>query len=356
MFGGSVNIPVYDRPLEQAGGENNAFTSNDITNYYLTLPQNNLETAFWLESDRMLDLAFNEHSLDVQRNVVVEEFKQHYLNQPYGDLWLLLRPLAYRVHPYRWSTIGKDIAHIRKASMEDVRDFYGRYYHPHNAILSVVSALPDEEVLALAGKWFGPISKGAPVARSIPEEPAQTEARSLEVRRKVPFDVITMAFHMSPRSDRNYYVQDLLSDVLSAGRSARLYEELVRKRRLFNELDASITGDIDKGLFIFSGKLAEESIWEQIALISSEPPSEEEMEKSMNRLESVKLFGDASALNRAFKLAYAEFLDDPDLVNGEIERYRSISAGEVMASAAMMFKKEQCSTLYYKAEGSPDED
>jgi zinc protease len=357
MFGGSKHIPDYDSPLERAGGENNAFTSNDITNFYLTLPHNNLETAFWLESDRMLELAFDPKSLKVQRNVVIEEYKQRYLNQPYGDLWLLLRPLAYKVHPYQWATIGKDISHIKDATMGDVRTFYERFYHPRNAILSVVSGLSDEQVLKMTEKWFGSIRNGAPNNRNLQPEPVQTETRTLEVSRNVPFDTLTMAFHMSSRSDPAYYAQDMLSDILSSGRSTRLYEELVRKKRLFTEMDAFITGDIDNGLFVFTGKLqkgvtivdAERSIWEQAEKIMKETPSEEEMQKARNRLESAKTFSDISILNRAFKIAYAELVNDPDLVNNETSRYFTVTPEDISNAARELFLKENCSILYYLA-------
>ena len=255
MFGGSANIPKYDEPLERVGGENNAFTNNDITNYYLTLPKENLETAFWLESDRMFDLSFSQKSFDVQRNVVVEEFRQNYLNQPYGDAWLLMRPLAYKVHPYQWATIGKEPSHIENASMEEVKAFYAKFYNPCNAIMVVAGNITTDEIHSLSEKWFGPINKGKSYTRQLPVEPEQTELRSSTVERSVPFDSIYKAWHMCGRMDHGFYATDLISDILSAGQSGRLYQELIKKRQLFSELNAFISGDTDAGLFVVTGKL-----------------------------------------------------------------------------------------------------
>jgi predicted Zn-dependent peptidase len=255
MFGGSKNIAVFDEPLERVGGENNAFTNNDITNYYLTLPQQNLETAFWLESDRMNELAFSEKSLEVQRNVVVEEFKQRYLNQPYGDVWLLLRPLAYKIHPYQWSTIGKEISHIENATMEDVKAFFYRYYRPNNAIMVVAGNVDVVQIKHLSEKWFGNIPPGDEFQRNIPFEPLQTEERILSVERDVPYDAIYKTYHICKRTDKEYFSFDLISDILSNGKSSRFNNELVKKQKLFSEINAYHTGDIDNGLFVISGKL-----------------------------------------------------------------------------------------------------
>jgi predicted Zn-dependent peptidase len=357
MFGGSVNIPDFDSPLQRAGGENNAFTSNDLTNYYLSIPQNNIDTAFWLESDRMLNLAFDAKSLDVQRNVVVEEFKQRYLNQPYGDLYLLFRPLVYKVHPYLWATIGKEISHVENACMDDVRDFYERFYHPHNAILTVVSGLDDDKVLSLAEKWFGSIRKGKPIKRSLPVEPEQLEERRMEVQRDVPFDVLMMGFHMSERKDEAYYAQDLISDLLSSGKSSRFYDELVRKQGIFSEASAFITGDIDPGTFVIYAKphkgvsleKGEAAIWEQLNLLMEQGTTEKEMEKSINRIESGQAFNDLSGVNRAYKIAYSELLGELSLISGTIEKYRIIKPEYLREQAKKMFRKENCSTLYYRS-------
>ncbi|HVA97429.1 MAG TPA: pitrilysin family protein, partial [Bacteroidia bacterium] len=294
MFGGSINIPSYDEPLQRAGGENNAFTTNDITNYYLTLPAINIETAFWLESDRMLSLAFSEKSLEVQRNVVIEEFKQSYLNQPYGDAWLLMRPLAYKVHPYRWSTIGKEISHIENAKIEDVKNFFKKHYVPSNAILVVAGNVTLEQIKKLSDKWFGPISGGTKTKRALPVEPIQKEARTLTVERNVPASRIYKAYHVCARTDDDFYATDLLSDILSRGNSSRLYKSLVKDKKMFNEISAHTSGDMDKGLFVISGKLAknvsmeeaEKSIEEELALLKNELIGKEELEKVKNKIES----------------------------------------------------------------------
>lgn len=358
MFGGSVNIPKYDEPLQRVGGENNAFTNNDITNYYLTLPLVNLETAFWLESDRMLNLAFSKKSFDVQRNVVVEEFRQNYLNQPYGDAWLLLRPLAYKVHPYQWPTIGKEPAHIEQASMEEVKAFYNKFYNPGNAILVVAGNVDTQQIVELSEKWFGSIHKGEDYVRNLPREPVQTEARSLTVERKVPFDAIYKAWHMCSRNAPEFYATDLISDILSAGQSGRLYQELVKKKRLFSDINAYITGDIDDGLFVVTGKLmkgcsfetAEAAIEEELEKVRTEPASDTELTKVKNRMESLMAFGEMRVLDKAMNLAYYELLGNADLINTLVDQYQKVTAEEIRAQAASILRQENSSTLYYKAE------
>lgn len=355
MFGGSKNIPKYDVPLERVGGENNAFTNNDITNYYLTLPVQNLETAFWLESDRMADLAFSPKSLEVQRSVVVEEFKQNYLNQPYGDAWLLLRPLAYTTHPYRWATIGKDIAHIEQAGMDEVKDFYRRFYNPGNAILTIAGDVDTENIKALCENWFGSITKDHPFSRSIPAEPPQTSARKLEVQRDVPYDAIYKVYHMCDRRNPAYYASDLISDLLSGGKSARFYSELIKKRQLFSDLNAYITGDIDGGLFVVTGKLikgvemaeAEKAISIELEKICTQEVDEKELQKVKNRVESALIFSELSVLDKAMNLAYYEWLGDPSLVNTTIDRYLAVTAAEIKTEANKILREENCSTLYY---------
>ncbi len=357
MFGGSVNIPKYDTPLENAGGENNAFTNNDITNYYLTIPKQNLELAFWLESDRMLNLAFSEKSLEVQRNVVIEEFNQSYLNQPYGDVWLLLRPLSYKIHPYQWSTIGKDISHIENARMEDVKSFYKKYYNPDNAILVVAGDVEMSEVKQLAEKWFGPIAKGPEVKRNLPIEPKQTEARSQKVEREVPFDSIYKSYHMCSRYDDMYHTSDLISDVLSNGDSSRLYSKLVKEKNLFSEIHAYITGDLDAGAFIFSGNLvdgvsmedANQALETEVQKLIDEVVSVDELNKVKNKIESTLEFSEMNVLNKAMNLAYSELLGDANLINLEIENYSKVSQKGIQSVAKEIFRKENCSTLYYYA-------
>lgn len=357
MFGGSMNILKYDEPLEKVGGENNAFTNNDITNYYLTVPMQNIETAFWLESDRMLNLAFSPKSLDVQRNVVIEEFKQVYLNQPYGDAWLLLKPLAYKVHPYKWNTIGKDISHIENAKMEDVICFYEKFYNPNNAIMVVAGDVDIDEVKQLSEKWFGPIENNGTYERNLPVEPEQKKKRTLTVEKDVPYDQITMTFHMCSRNDKDYHTIDLLSDLLSNGKSSRLNKELVKKQRLFSECDAFISGDIDNGLLIISGKLiegvsiekAEAAIFAELDKLKKNKVEDLELQKVKNKIESSKLFGEMSVLHKAMNLAYFELLGDAEGINTELNSYLSVSNEDIIAQANKIFTENNCSVLYYRA-------
>ncbi len=357
MFGGSKNIPRYDEPLERVGGENNAFTNNDFTNYYLTVPGHNLETAFWLESDRMLDLAFSTKSFDVQRNVVVEEFRQNYLNQPYGDAWLLLRPLAYKVHPYQWATIGKDPAHIEQAGMHEVKEFYKQYYNPCNAILVIAGNVTTDHIRQLAEKWFGPITNGSIYSRNLPVEPEQTEARSLSVQRDVPYDAIYKAWHMGGRSEQGFYASDLVSDILSAGQSGRLNQQLVKNLRLFSDISAFISGDIDAGLFVITGKLmkgvsledAEKALQHEIDNICRQGVEESELQKVKNRVEAIIEFSEMRVLDKAMNLAYYELLGDANLANSLIDRYTEVTVNEILAAARQIFRPENCSTLHYVA-------
>lgn len=355
MFGGSVNIPEYDSPLQLAGGDNNAFTNNDITNYYLTLPANNLETGFWLESDRMMSLAFSEKSLEVQRSVVIEEFKQRYLNQPYGDVWLLLRPLAYKVHPYQWATIGKVVEHIENATLEDVRDFFFRYYCPDNAIMTVAGGVKSEEVFALAEKWFGEIDRKTPARLPLPAEPVQTEYRELTVHRDIPYDSVYRAYHMCSRLDKQFYAVDLLTDILSRGKSSRLYNSLIKEKKLFSEINAYSTADFDNGLLIVEGKLiagvsmkdAEAAIDEEINSICQTVISDDELDKVLNKVESTMEFSEMELSGRALNLAIAEYMGDAELVNTELVLYRKVTSLDIQKAAQQIFRKENCSTLYY---------
>lgn len=357
MFGGSANIPNYDEPLQRVGGENNAFTSNDITNYYLTVPAVNLETAFWLESDRMLSLAFSDKSLEVQRNVVIEEFKQRYLNQPYGDIWLLIRPMVYKVHPYLWDTIGKEISHIADAKMEDVRGFFKRFYCPNNAIMVLAGNTSLEEVKRLSEKWFGPIARGPENLRQLPAEPEQTEARSLTVERDVPVNAIYKVYRQCSRKDKEYYAVDLLSDILSDGSSSRLYNSLVKSRRLFSELHAYADDSFDKGMFVISGKLspgvkmeeAEAGINEELARMVNETVDEKELKKVQNKIESTLEFSEMSILNKALNLAVSELFGDANLANQEAQKYLAVTTADIREQARRIFRKENCSTLYYLA-------
>ena len=358
MFGGSVNIPDYDTPVQQAGGENNAWTNNDITNYYVTLPAHNIELAFWLESDRMLGLDFNPKSLEVQRQVVIEEFKQRNLNQPYGDDSHLLRALAYKVHPYRWPTIGKDISHIAHATLDEVKDFFFHYYAPNNAILAVTGNITWEETVRLAEKWFAPIPRRDVPARRLPREPRQTEARRMEVERAVPVDALYLCFHMCDRLHPDYYAFDMLSDILSNGKSSRLIRRLVIERRICSSVDAYISGSLDAGLIHIVGKptpgytLAdvEKAVWKELETLKHTPVDEHELEKVKNRYESEQIFGNINYLNVATNLAYFEMLNRAEDINDEVRKYRSVSAGQLQRVAQQAFTTENSNTLYYKAQ------
>ncbi len=357
MFGGSVNIPSYDEPLQRVGGENNAFTSNDITNYYITLPSVNLETAFWLESDRMLSLAFSEKSLEVQRNVVCEEFKQRYLNQPYGDVWLKLRPMAYKQHPYQWATIGKSLDHIENASIDDVKAFFNRHYTPSNAIMVVGGDVKLEEVKRLSEKWFGSIPAGEKLSRLLPIEDDQLEERKETVKANVPLDAIYKVFHMPARIEPGYYAADLVSDILSRGNSSRLFRNLLKDQKLFSEINAYLTGSMDAGLFVLEGKplpgismeAAEASIWAELERISTELVPEAELTKVKNKMESTMVFSEMSLLDKAMNLAYFELLGDANGLNSETQKYLDVTAEEIRAQARHIFRKENSSTLYYLA-------
>jgi zinc protease len=357
MFGGSINIPSYDEPLQRVGGENNAFTSNDITNYYITLPAENIETAFWLESDRMLSLAFSEKSLETQRNVVMEEFKQRYLNQPYGDVWLKLRPLAYQTHPYQWATIGQDLAQIEHAKMEDVKAFFTKHYNPQNAILVVGGNIKTAEVKKLAEKWFEPIPAGIKYNRNLPQELPQTAARKLTVNANVPLNAIYIAFKMPNRLNPTYSVYDLLSDILSQGQSSRLYNSLLKEKQLFSDINAYLTSSLDEGLFIVEGKLvsgvemevAEKAIWDELKKLTTNLVTANELKKVKHKSESIMVFAEMSLLDKAMNLAYYELLGDAQLLNIEIEKYLKITAEQIKTAAMETFDKEKSSTLYYLA-------
>ena len=357
MFGGSVNIPDYDTHVQNAGGENNAWTNNDITNYYITLPRQNVETGFWLESDRMLSLDFNEKSLEVQRHVVVEEFKQRNLNQPYGDVGHLVRGLVYKVHPYQWPTIGKEPAHIENATLDEVKDFFFRFYAPNNAILAVTGNISFEDTVALAEKWFGPIPRRDVNPRNLPVELQQTEERRLTVERNVPVDALHLVFHKCDRLHPDYYVFDMLSDLLSAGRSSRLIQHLVVERQVFGSIDAYISGSIDTGMFYVVGKLApgisleeaEAAVWQELEAMKTEDIAEEELEKVKNRYESEQIFSNINYLNVATNLAFFELLGRAEDINHEVEKYRAVTADRIKEVAKRTFVRENCSVLYYKS-------
>ena len=357
MFGGSIHIPDYDTHVQNAGGENNAWTNNDITNYYITLPKQNVETGFWLESDRMLSLDFSEKSLEVQRHVVIEEFKQRNLNQPYGDVGHLVRGLAYQNHPYQWPTIGKEPAHIENATLDEVKDFFFRFYAPNNAILSVTGNISFEETVALAEKWFGPIPRRNVQPRNLPKEPQQTEERRLVVERNVPVDALYMAFHKCDRMHPDYHTFDLMSDILCNGRSSRLIQHLVQQKQVFSSIDAYISGSIDDGLIQIGGKPApgvsleeaEAAVWQELEAMKTERIDETELEKVKNRYESEQIFSNINYLNVATNLAFFELIGQAEDINHEVEKYRAVTAEHIMEVSKQTFVKENCSVLYYKA-------
>lgn len=360
MFGGSLHIPDFDTALQKAGGENNAWTSNDITNYYTIVPRQNVETAFWLESDRMLGLDFSQHSLDVQKAVVMEEFKQRTLNQPYGDIPAIIRELAYREHPYRWPVIGRDISHIEKATLEDVRSFFYNHYAPNNAILAVVGDISFEEALRLSEKWFSPIEKRNIAPRCILPEPEQEAPRYKEVVRDIPSDAIVKAYHMGRRCDADYQTCDLMSDILSNGRSSRLFRRLVMEKSLFTSIDASITGDIDAGLFLINGRLnqgvslqqADEAIEEELGRLCRESASEQEIGKMVHKFETGYLFSNLSYVDKAANLSYFELIDAAESIDREVEKYYRITPESLQKTAQAVFRANNMSTLYYKAQNS----
>ncbi len=356
MFGGSGNIPVYDQPLQQVGGENNAFTNNDLTNYYITLPAKNLETAFWLESDRMLSLAFSNKSLEVQRNVVIEEFKQRYLNQPYGDVWLILRPLVYKKHPYQWATIGKEISHIENATMSDVKKFFFEHYAPNNCIITVAGNVDIDDVIRLTEKWFSGIPFRNIANRDLPVEEEQTTDRFLDVNREVPADAIYKAWHVGGRLSPDYYATDLISDILANGKSSRLYSRLVKGRKLFSDINAYISGDKDPGMIIATGnplpgvslEQADRAITVEVQRLLSEQVSENELQKVKNKVESSLKFSEVTILNKSMNLSYFESIGSAGLINEEAGKYAAVSTNDIYRVASEIFRPGNCSTLFYR--------
>jgi zinc protease len=355
MFGGSVNIPSYDEPLQMAGGENNAYTTNDLTNYYLQLPAQNLETAFWLESDRMLSLAFDEKSLETQRKVVSEEFKEHYLAKPYGDAWHKMRELAYKKHPYRWMTIGKELSHIENAKLEDVKKFFFKHYRPVNAVLVVAGNVTLARVKELSEKWFGEIPAGEKYKRNLPQEPEQQEERRQEITAGVPLDALYKTWHMPARLDRKYYVVDLLTDILGGGGSSRLYQTLVKEKKLFSNIGCHHFGSTENGLLAIEGKLvkgvkieeAETAVDHILNQVKQEVILEIELQKVKNKTESLIAFEDMSVMSRAESLAYYETLGDAAWINFELEKYGSVTTQDILEESRVLFRKENSNTIYY---------
>jgi zinc protease len=356
MFGGSRHIPIYDEPLQRVGGENNAFTSPDITNYYITLPAANLETAFWLESDRMLSLSFDQQVLDVQQKVVIEEFNQRYLNQPYGDVWLKLRPLAYQRHPYRWATIGKDISHIENAVLDDVKAFFFQYYVPNNAILVVAGNVTTEQVKQLCRKWFEPIPAGKTYLRNLPAEPVQHEARFQETEAQVPLNALYKAYPMPGRFAPDFQTADLLSDMLGRSKSSRLYQKLLKEQPLFNNISAYITASLDPGLLVVQGTLnegvtleeADAAVQQVVQEMVGQNVPDEELTKVKNQAESTLAFSEVELLNRAMNLAFAANAGNPDWVNQEADKIQAVSADGIRQMARQILHPNNSSTLYYR--------
>ena len=357
MFGGSLNVPSYDEPLQNVGGENNAFTSTDITNYYLTVPAANIETGFWLESDRMLSLSFDPKVLEVQRKVVIEEFKQRYLNQPYGDVWLKLRPLSYKVHPYLWATIGKEISHIEDATMDDVRDFFFTHYVPNNAVLVVAGNITTAQVKQLSEKWFGPIPAGKKAARKLPAEPQQKEKRVLEIDADVPANALYKAWHVPGRFDQDYYASDLLSDIFGRGHSSRLYQKLVQEKEIFTSISSFLTGTIDPGLLVISGRLRDNITFEMAELelekvlqdVVEHGVTEAELEKVKNQVESTLEFEKVEVINRAMNLAFFALSGDTNLVNSEVDKINAVTTSDIQKQARKILRPENSNALLYRS-------
>jgi predicted Zn-dependent peptidase len=358
MFSGSKNYPDFDNIVEESAGESNAFTNNDYTNYFITLPLSQLETALQLESDRMQNLIINQKSLDIQKNVVIEEFKQRYLNQPYGDVWMLLRELSYSVHPYRWSTIGKDISHIERATLNDVKKFYNQFYCPNNAILCIAGNVEKQDVIKLCKKYFGTNEKREEIIRKHIKEPLQIEKRELRVKRNIPQNAIYITFPMASRLEKEYYAFDLLSDILSNGRSSRLYNSLVKEKKIFTEVNAFISGDVENGLFILTGKYCEkvsmekgkEALFEELEKISKSEIDPKEFQKVKNKFESTMAFSQIKAIEKAMNLCYFEHLDNIEQINKEIDSYTNLSLDFVKEVAQKNFVEEKSNILYYESE------
>ncbi len=356
MFSGSANVPDFDTYIQNAGGDCNAFTNNDITNYYETIPAENLETALWLEADRMSSLNINEKSLDVQRKVVVEEFNETCLNIPYGDAWHRISRMAFREHPYRWPTIGLEPQHIHDASLEDVRSFYQKHYSPNNATLVVAGNVKLERVRTLVEKHFGDIPSIQYKEKQLPQEPVQSDFRQDKAMSDVPLDAIYMVFHVVERMHEDYYSVDLLSDVLCNGKSSRLYKILKKKLHLFADIDAYITGNFDPGLLVIEGRLsegvdasvAEAEIWKILETIKEELVAEEELQKYKNKAISGLIFNECNILNRAMTLAFFSSLGNVEMINTEKERYEKVNVNDILRVANQYLNKENCSVLIYQ--------
>lgn len=357
MFSGSKHVPLFDIPIQKASGENNAFTCSDYTNYYIVLPKENIETALWVESDRMDNLNINQQSLNIQKKVVVEEFNQRYLNKPYGDLWKLLRKLTYKKHPYKWQTIGKNISHIKNASLSDVEDFYNKYYSPSNAIISIAGDFEHEDMFELVDKYFGDIKNRKTFSKILPTEPPIRKERFLEVEKDVPVTVIYIAFHTDGRMSKEFNICDTISDILSNGDSSRMIQNLVKKRALFSSVNAYLTAEIDNGLFVVTGslnkgvdiKIAQEALWEELEAVKDNKVSDYELQKVKNKFEVNTIFGELNVMNKAMNLGFYELLGDIEYINSELDSYKSVSCEDIQNVARKLFKRHKSATLIYKS-------
>lgn len=354
MFGGSCNIPFYDAPLQQVGGDNNAYTTTDLTNYYCSLPAVNLETAFWLESDRMFGLAFDQKALEIQKKVVIEEFKELYLNKPYGDAWHHLTDMAYTTHPYQWPTIGKKLSHIANVTIEDVKGFFYKFYRPNNAILVVSGQVDKYEVERLCQKWFEPIPAGATYHRSLPKEPDQLIARRKTVEGDVPFNMLYKAYHMPGKGMPGYYAATILGNLLSEGKSALLHAHLVEDQALYTRIDTYMTESLDPGLFVINGSLTNQISLEKAesallkVLKKIEAITDIDLKKAKNQIESQLVFSQVNLVSRAQDLAVATLLGDTNLINKEIEYIQKVTIEEVQTIAQTILQEQNCTTLHYK--------
>jgi zinc protease len=355
MFEGTKNIPNFDGPLQEAGGENNAFTNNDYTNYYDIVPESNVEIPFWLESDRMQYLNINSTSLKLQKKVVIEEFKENYINQPYGDIQHLLRSMTYQNHPYQWPTIGKEISHVKDATLKEVKDFYHQYYSPSNAILVIAGNIESDKAFELTEKWFSDIPEQNINISEVIQEPLQTEEREKTHFASVPENMIIIAFQMPGRLENGYFEGDLITDILSSGPSSRLQHQLVKEKKFFSEIDAYITGSVETGMFVIEGRLhngvdievAKNAIWEEVKNIQEDEISDIELEKVKNQMLTYMRFSDASLLNKAISLAYYELLGDAEMINEESEEYEKITKENIRDFAKKFLNISQRNTLYY---------
>ncbi|HCV51529.1 MAG TPA: peptidase M16 [Saprospirales bacterium] len=354
MFGGSANIPDFDTPIQMAGGENNAFTNCDMTNFYNILPAENIETALWLESDRMMKLDFSSKSLATQQKVVIEEFKETCLNQPYGDMWHHLSDMAYKEHSYRWPTIGLVPEHIQDAKLGDVEAFFYRYYRPNNAVLVVVGNIQISDVKSQINKYFSDIPAGIELKRLLPVETKQSQFRSKIIEAAVPLPSIIMAFGMCNRLNDDYYAVDLLSDILANGRSSRFFVNIYKKS-ICSTIDAFISGTFDPGLFIVEARpmpgvsidQTREVIWNELNEIKAKGVQSEELEKIRNKTESSLVYSEVSILHKAMNLAYYEILGDAEMINIQSQKYQNVTAEDIKRVANEILSQEQCNEIIY---------